>query len=595
MKGDICQRCRVRGLDCFRPQSKRESSGITQTSRRSSAEKEIHWSSPYESKPIASSSSLSDVLYQSRSTTVQNELLPIESAEKLFWSTLDSRKSSRDCFTFCCYQDQTTALDPIACGILSLQEAQELFQKFMQTFGRTLAYFDSNLATFSYIRSRSHALISVICHTMARAQKGKESLSSALCKHVHHIVLPAIMFQSFKSVEIVQALMMLAAFEPPSDSIREDRSWTLLSHAGRVGGEINMQGSFDCDTDVRTASESVIRERRNVQRTWINVWLHEFSLAQHTGRKSILAEQDIFAACKEWHRHPMACYTDTALISMVELRTIIKKNRQLFHRLPPNGELFYIEQCKSDLDSWSRAWCTSGESSSSMPRLELASLYVSHAMVQLLGLVLHNMPASHWMSTMIVDLYESCSTYLDAFPNRLPSNKLIYCYNSMFVAATYESIVAIRLTQLASRFTFIDANAMRARCHRVWNCLTEAANLSSKNTAANCYARFLEGVLRAPTMQEEQGRAKDAVPTQHQHGNEIGSISSLSAPIDTTTGPITIEKGDSSQSQQQLNVPTDINSTLGFDDLQFFAWAGASLAQNDSFFAQLFGGDGRMQ
>lgn len=520
-------------------------------------------------------------------------MLPIESAERLFWSTLDSRKSSRDCFTFCCYQDQTNDLDPIFCGILSLQEAEELYQEFMQTFGRTLAYFDPTLTTFSFLRSRSHALISVICHTMARAQKGKETLIFALCNHIHQTVLPAIILQSFKSVEIVQALMMLAAFEPPSDSIREDRSWTLLSHAIRIGGEINMQASFECDTNVRNASESVIRERRNVQRTWINVWLHEFSLAQHTGRKSILAEQDIFAVCKKWHCHPFACYTDTALVSMVELRTIIKRNRQLFHRLPPNGELFYIEQCKSDLDSWSRAWCTTGESSSSMPRLELASLYVSHAMVQLLGLVLHNIPASHWMSTMIVDLYESCNTYLDAFPNRLPPNKLIYCYNSMFVAASYESIVAIRLTQLASRFTFIDANAMRSRCQRVWKCLTEAANMSSKDTAANCYARFLEGVLRAPSMQEEQGVR---LSTQEQQKEE--SINILSAPIDSVIGSSIIEKGDPIQpplpQQQTPIIPTDINSTLGFDDLQFFAWAGASLAQNDSFFAQLFG-DGRVQ
>lgn len=614
--GDICQRCRSRSLDCIRPQSKRDASNSTHvnsyTPIRSSVEKESIWNSTYESKPkgnVPSSSSSSstsailtsplEILHSTQpETIVQNDLLPIESAKRLFWSTLDSRKSSRDCFTFCCYPDQSTALDPIVRGILSLQEAQDLFHQFMQTFGRTLAYFDSDLATFSYIRSRSHALISVICHTMSRSQKGKESLAAALCNHVHHVVLPAILLQNFKSVEIVQALMMLAAFEPPTDSIREDRSWTLLSHASRIGGEINMQASFECDTNQRSASERVIRERRNAQRTWINVWLHEFSLAQHTGRKSVLAEQDIFAVCKNWHRHPLACYTDTALVSMVELRTIIKRNRQLFHRLPPNGELFYVEQCKSDLDAWSRAWCTTGESSSSMPRLELASLYVSHAMVQLLGLVLHNIPPSQWMSSMILDLYESSSTYLDAFPVRLPPQKLIYCYNSMFVAASYESIVAIRLTQLASRFTFIDVNAMRSRCHRVWKCLSEAANLSSKDTAANCYARFMEGVLRTPTMQEEPAKQtkgatrQDERQQQQQHSSDTtaGFYASLDSSLQ---GEMATEKG-ASANPQDTNMPTDIHSTLGFDDLQFFAWAGASLAQHDSFFAQLFG-DARTQ
>lgn len=486
----------------------------------------------------------------SRSATVdvlpdkEQDLLPIESAERLFWSTLNSNGQQKDSFTFGPYPDQSIALDPIVCGIVTLEHAKQLFSRFHLTFGRALAYFDPTLCTFDYVRSRSHALLSVMCFIVARSEPGQESLAVALDRHIQHAVLPAILLQRFRSVEIVQTLMMLAAFERPSDSIREDRAWTLLSHSSRIGSELNMQASLHMTGG--GLSELDERELRNVQRTWINVWLHEFSLAQHTGRRAILAEQDLFTVCRSWHTHPLACYTDTALVSMVELRTIVKRNRLLYKQLPRGSESFYVEQCKSDLDSWSRVWASS-PTTSSMPRLELSSLYVNHALVQLLGLALHNQPTSEWMSSIILDLYNACSAYLDAYPSRLPPEKLLYCYNSMFVAATYEAIVAIRLTKLASRFTFIDPVALRARCHRVWSCLAEVAMLSSSDTPARCYARFLEGVLR-PSGPTEHATEPEADPTLF-----------------------------------------EVNTSIGFDDLEIFAWAGASLAQNDSFDVQVFG------
>ncbi len=103
-------------------------------------------------------------------------------------------------------------------------------------------------------------------------------------------------------------------------------------------------------------AELVVLRRRHAQRTWINLWLHEFSLAQHTGRQSMLSEQDLFRACGQWHLDRLACYTDTALVAMVELRTIIKRNRQLFRLLPPGNERFYARHCEHDLDSWSQRW-----------------------------------------------------------------------------------------------------------------------------------------------------------------------------------------------------------------------------------------------
>ncbi len=108
--------------------------------------------------------------------------------------------------------------------MVTTRTALELFDRFGSTFGRSLAYFDERVCTFDYVRARSHALLSVICLVMARAEPHLASLVIALEHHVHGIAYPALVVQGYCSVEIVQALLMLAAFEPPSAAVREDRS-----------------------------------------------------------------------------------------------------------------------------------------------------------------------------------------------------------------------------------------------------------------------------------------------------------------------------------------------------------------------------------
>lgn len=489
---------------------------------------------------------------------------------------LDRQRYSRGFFNFANHLDNSTALDPIRCHILTTREALHLVDRFMTTFAKTLAYFDPRLCTFEYLQSRSQSLLSIICLTMARVEPNYEHIASRLEQHVHQTLYPAISSSGFRSVEIVQALLLLAAFEPPTEDVREDKSWSLLSHAARVASEINLQACMIEAKDTDHASEADQLQQRHAQRTWINLWLHEFSLAQHTGRQSILAEQDLFSSCRNWHRHPLAHYTDVALVSMVELRTIIKKNRSLFRLLPPGNEIFFVEQCKTQIEAWSRSWFDDRSSVDSIPRLELSQLYVNHALVQLLGLALHHQPQSEWPPSIVLDLYEACGTYLDVFPQRLPSHRLLYCYNSMWVAASYQVIVAIRLAQLRSSFAFIDGDMLLQKCQRVHACIASAAEVSAPGTAAHCYERFLDGVLRTSSF----GSTGDML--EQTSSNDPSSSDSIAETlVQISQGQHTIADPPA-PSSEVLTEPT-FESLLGFDDLEFFAWAGASLAQNDDF------------
>lgn len=146
-------------------------------------------------------------------------MLPLESAERLFWSILEQQRASNASFTFANHLDTDATLDPVKLQIVSTRQALHLFDRFMDTFGRTLAYFDPGICTFDYILSKSQSLLSVICFIMARVEPQYGSIARQLDHHVNQTVYPAILTYGFRSVEIVQALLLLAAFESPSEDV----------------------------------------------------------------------------------------------------------------------------------------------------------------------------------------------------------------------------------------------------------------------------------------------------------------------------------------------------------------------------------------
>lgn len=318
-----------------------------------------------------------------------------------------------------------------------------------------------------------------------------------------------------------------------------------------------------------------------LHRAYINLWLHEVSLAQHTGRRSVVVEQPLASVCQRWHLAPYACAADRALVSMVELRTLAMRNRRLHDQLrraamPTDhggATACYVERCRADLAAWSRAWLDD-PCSATMPRLELATLYVDHALVQLLGLALHHLAPAEWAADIILSLYEACLGYLAAFPQLLPPAKLVHCYNSFFVAASYQTAVAMRLADLAPRFGFVDVARIRRLCDGVVACLEGAAAASaSASTAAHSYARFVRNIL-----QPQRRSVSPCRPTNEGAAMAINTPSLAVTATATTTTTTTA-----------ATPLFDIDSSsLGFENLEWLAWAGASSAQQDALLADLF-------
>ncbi|KDN44095.1 hypothetical protein K437DRAFT_257234 [Tilletiaria anomala UBC 951] len=270
-------------------------------------------------------------------------------------------------------------------ALLKEEEAEMLFDTFMRHINGSLTLLDPHLHTFNFLRRRSHGLLAVIC---ALASKFTSSYSSRpsrrsgpsssvdsggaywankshqLDKHVHNIILPAIMLEGFRSVELVQALIIAAAFHPPPPSLntsgggRADRSWAFLGHAICMGAELDLNGKMlstrlpppvraGWDDDAAapvpsgaaaTPTESLHRRLRNRERTWLNCYLFEQLLSAHTGRRPTLsaANDPVVLQCDKWHlpaaSHGFAIPDDEAIVALVQLQRVVSRLTEFWER-----------------------------------------------------------------------------------------------------------------------------------------------------------------------------------------------------------------------------------------------------------------------
>lgn len=239
----------------------------------------------------------------------------------------------------------------------------------------------------------------------------------------------------------------------------------------------------------------------------MNIWLHEASLSQHTGRRSLLANDSIILESTQWHVLPLATEADIALVAMIELRAIITRNRQIhsaFQSVPSQiGLHCYLDRCEHDLASWSRHWLSS-KSKTLTIRLELGPLYVHHSIVQLATLLFQvpqsmTNPAS---SRALLMIYHNCVGYMDYFGRLLPPQRLAKCYNSTFVSASYIVILSLRLAQSSLSTVPIDKEVLLSLAKKVINSIREASKVCFQN-ASLPYADFLEKALKLTEDNEE--------------------------------------------------------------------------------------------
>ncbi len=210
----------------------------------------------------------------------------------------------------------------------------------------------------------------------------------------------------------------------------------------------------------------------------MHIWLHEASSSQYTGRVSLLSKDPIVESSRGWHLHPEALHTDVVFVALIELRSQLSQNKELFRLLSTAQHLhqalrpvhLLARQMPTTLGSsiiWTDAieichpgksvGCQSvplGQSPSSASLRARLTLHLlrTHA-ASLFALQWPTLQAS--MATRIVsDLHSVSIKYLEDFLDRTSPERLAHSYNSICVTATY-AVVHCSQTHQVGALAFI--------------------------------------------------------------------------------------------------------------------------------------------
>lgn len=128
---------------------------------------------------------------------------------------------------------------------------------------------DPDLHTFQYVQERSSALLTVMLAASAKAFN--PGLYLALQNHAEKLLMESFS-KGIKTPEIVQAFVLNTYWKQPDDT----RSWSLIGYSIRLCMDLGWHKlSVMHETDISSASELEKRRRRNIQRTWLVLFVYD--------------------------------------------------------------------------------------------------------------------------------------------------------------------------------------------------------------------------------------------------------------------------------------------------------------------------------
>lgn len=239
--------------------------------------------------------------------------------------------------------------DPVASGLIDEKEANDLFEMFYLRLNPFINLFDPSLHTAKYIRARCPFLFTTLI--MACCKFFKPTHYKRIQKLAHDFAIQAFA-TNWKSVEVIQAFACLTYWKEPDDQ----RTWTYIGYACRMAVELGLNKYVEGPLH---ETEYQFRERRNRERTYLVLFVHDHSLSTQTGRQYMLADDDeLVGHAGTWHLQggPNILPQDVILASFVQLRLIA--SRMTKEACAPAGYSVrnIPEECNKEMDGWMQTW-----------------------------------------------------------------------------------------------------------------------------------------------------------------------------------------------------------------------------------------------
>ncbi|KAG6879962.1 hypothetical protein C0992_008896 [Termitomyces sp. T32_za158] len=244
--------------------------------------------------------------------------------------------------------------DPITAGIITEEDAKVLFDAIFLRLNPFINLFDPTLHSVAYVRSKCPFLFTTLI--MAGCKFFRHE-SYKQCQKLANDFAVRAFAEGWKRVEVVQAFACLTYWKEPD----ENRTWTYIGYACRMAVELKLNRYRAHPPPNETPVQ--LLERRNCERTYLVLFVHDRSLATQTGRHWMLPEDDMIRHSSKWHEQGGSAIRpeDVIVAAFVQLRIIAAETTEIFKGTVSSGhhDINYeahLKACNQKLTEWADKW-----------------------------------------------------------------------------------------------------------------------------------------------------------------------------------------------------------------------------------------------
>ncbi|KAI0648197.1 fungal-specific transcription factor domain-containing protein [Trametes meyenii] len=408
--------------------------------------------------------------------------------------------------------------DPVEAGIIPEHEVSSYFDMFFLRLNPFVNLFDPSLHSADYVRQRSRFLFTTMLMACCKFFRGN------LYHDVRHLAEQWCVYtfaEGTESVETVQALACMTYWEEPTDR----RTWSYIGMACRMAVNLNLNKYVGR----RQEHESPLAflKRRNQERTYLVLFVHDRSLSMQTGKHWQLHEDDLVRNASTWHEDGCSGPRgevrpeDVIVAAFVRLRLIGSEATDSIYPLAnapssPYGGGSTIEselvKCNQKLDEWLTIWVDQLQRCTQADGFHTAFIRFFQSHVRLFlntfGLRLaHNEVRPVSNAEAVAQCYQSACTNLQIISDFDKLHVLQYCQESITVMTAYAAVVLLTILRnpkttsqvrdgAADEIYLIIGNAADAYQH--------AGHSGSEVDSAGYHARFLRRLLTVDTHRARQ-------------------------------------------------------------------------------------------
>ncbi|KAK0440547.1 hypothetical protein EV421DRAFT_1712361, partial [Armillaria borealis] len=186
----------------------------------------------------------------------------------------------------------------LALGLVTLEDAEQLFDIFYQYINPFIGLLDPVLLTPKSTLAQCPVLFTVICAIASRYHPRKSCIYLIAMHIAKHSAANALIQDEMKSVELCQTYILMSIYAVPEKSWDRDQSWLYTGLAISIATALRL----DQTLKINSATKNEEREYLNRIRVWKFCFLLDQATAIQSRKPWMMKEDTIICHSKEWYK-----------------------------------------------------------------------------------------------------------------------------------------------------------------------------------------------------------------------------------------------------------------------------------------------------